>query len=222
MFHLCHEWTCNLDLNIWSLAFSWPQWFGAHGPVRSIETPAVTVKRQALSFAVLEKPESMQAWNIWQQSCHHEEPKKQRVTSWWYHWSPDIAMPEMSISLDFFVTWSNKGLSLLGPVLSWLKGPIQCNTPSTTKTSHPVINTFIPFLDSGLGPCLCPSCQVTRKLIEDSGYSTLGPMSWFLEWGQIAISRRNQPSILLDTQVCLIYLYKHMLHFLHSKAFHVF
>lgn len=136
-FHLCPERTCNSDLSTLSLAFSWPKWLvnaWAHGPVRSIETPAVIIKGQALSFTVL-KPGRMQAWSIWQQSCHHEGPKKQRV---WYHWSLEITMSEMSIFLDFFVMWSNKGLSFLSSALSWLKGPVQCNIPSTTTTSHPL------------------------------------------------------------------------------------
>ena len=133
-----------------------------------------------------------------------------------YHWSLEITMSEMSIFLDFFVMWSNQVLSFLRSALSWLEGPIQYHISSTTTSSHPILIALIPFLDNGL--CLCPSCQVTWKLVEDSGYSSLGPMSWFMEWGQTVVpSETSQASCLI-----LVYLRKDPLCFLHSKACRVF
>lgn len=148
----------------------------------------------------------MQAWSIWQQSCHHEEPERQHVASWWYHWSLDIILiSEISIHLDFFGMWFNKGL-LSWASLSWLKGPTRCNISSSRKTSHSIsINTFTPFLASGLNPCLCPSCQATGKLIEDSGDSSPGQMSSFMEQGHITKAQKKAAKHLVWYWVCLFH-----------------
>lgn len=72
-----------------------------------------------------------------------------------------------------FISWAS---------LSRLKCPTQRNISSTRTTSHSIsINTFTSFLASGLNPCLCPSCQATWKLNEDSGDSFPGQMSPFIE-----------------------------------------
>lgn len=88
-----------------------------------------------------------------------------------------------------FISWAT---------LSWLKCATLCNVSSITKANHPIsIKTFTPF------PCLCPSCQATWKLIEDSGDSSPGQMSSFTDWGRIIMPRRKRWGILFTTKcVC--------------------
>lgn len=64
----------------------------------------------------------------------------------------------------------------------WIKCPIQCHISSTINTSHPIINIFIPLLDSGLDLYLCPSCQTTSKQTEAS---SLGQVSYLCSKGQL-------------------------------------
>ena len=207
MFHLHQEWTCDSVLTIWSIAFSWPWWLveaWAHGSIRSIEIPAVIIKRWALSFTAFE-PGRMQVQSVWQQSCHHEEPWQQSChheeperqgVAIWYHWPLYIAKPEINITLNFFAMWPIKAsLSWLSSITSLLPHKHQL---SSYENIHSISREWTV-------PCLCPSCQATWKLVKDSGYSSIGQTRRFREWGQITVPRRKQPGILLDTQVCLLH-----------------